>query len=344
MTSRERVQRCLSFEHPDRIPRDTWLLPIAWDEHGKDTVDAFMARWPSDFLRPALDMPQLVALIQGDAFAVGEFRDEWGCVFENAHPGVIGQVKHPQMADWAALDDLRPPLEALEIDVDDINRQCAASDKYVLSTCCPRPFERIQFLRGTENVFMDIARNSKELRQLIDKVHAFYREELLRWAQTDVDGLTIMDDWGTQEQLLISPKKWRELFKPLYAEYAQIAHDAGKTLFMHSDGHIFAIYEDLIEIGIDAVNSQLFCMDLAEIGKRFKGRITFWGEIDRQHVLPHPDPQRSRDAVHQVVEHLYDPSGGVIAQFELGCDVRLENAEVVYQTWEDVSQSHSAAR
>ena len=96
-----------------------------------------------------------------------------------------------------------------------------------------------------------------------------------------------MDDWGSQKSLLINPKQWRKIFKPLYKEYIDLAHQAGKKIFMHSDGYIFDIYGDLIELGLDAINSQLFIMDIEEIGKHFGGQITFWGEIDRQHLLPH---------------------------------------------------------
>ncbi len=71
----------------------------------------------------------------------------------------------------------------------------------------------------------------------------------------------------------------------------EIAHAAGKKLFMHSDGHILAIYPDLVEIGIDAVNSQIFCMGVEKLAP-FAGRITFWGEIDRQHLLAHATPGR----------------------------------------------------
>ena len=50
------------------------------------------------------------------------------------------------------------------------------------------------------------------------------------------------------------------------------------------------------------------------------------GEIDRQHVLPDPDPQAGRDAVRQVAAHLYDPSGGLIAQYEFGAGANTVNA------------------
>jgi len=337
VTGRERVRRCLEFDYPDRVPRDLWLLPIAEHEHGRAAIADFQRRWPIDFDRPAVPNPKLAALTEGDPYAVGRYRDEWGCVFENVQPGVIGQVKHPPLDDWSKLGTLRLPVEVLDIDRAAIDAACAASDRFVLSGCCPRPFERLQFLRGTEAVFRDLAREPPELHELLRRIHDLNCREIEVWCRTRVDGITFMDDWGSQENLLISPRQWRRLFKPLYADYVRIARAAGKKAFMHSDGHIFAIYEDLIEIGVDAINSQLFCMDLAQIAARFAGRITFWGEVDRQHVLPAPSPAAARNAVRQLVELLYRPAGGVIAQFELGAGAKLANADAAFRAWEELT-------
>ena len=51
-----------------------------------------------------------------------------------------------------------------------------------------------------------------------------------------------------------------------------ILHAHGKSVFFHSDGHIESIFPDLVEIGVDAVNSQLFCMDIEKLGERFPGQ------------------------------------------------------------------------
>jgi uroporphyrinogen decarboxylase len=338
MTSRQRVHKALEFDRPDRVPRNLWQLPIAQAKYGAATMEAFKQRWPDDFSGPGVPNKALRSLCRGDAHAIGQYVDEWGCVFENVQAGVIGEVKQPLLEDWSRLDDLRLPVEAFQIDRAAVNRACAQSDKFVQGGCCPRPFERMQFLRGSENLYMDLAEMSSEVCELLGRVHSFFRQELELWAKTDVDALVFMDDWGAQNALLIDPALWRRMFKPLYAEYAQIAHDAGKKILMHSDGHIAAIYEDLIEIGIDAINSQLFCMDIEELGRRYAGRITFWGEIDRQHVLPHGTCADASAAVKRVVENLYQPAGGVIAQFELGPGAKLENAEAIYQTWQDLTE------
>ncbi len=337
MTGRERVRRCLEFDDPDRLPRDLWSLPIAWIEHSDTAMEAFVRRWTTDFARPQIANPAFGALLDGEAYAVGTFRDEWGCEFENIQAGVIGEVKRPPLDDWSKMEDLRSPIEALEVDIDEINDQCAASDKFMMADICPRPFERMQFLRGTEDLYMDLAEGRSEVHELLRIVDEMNRRELELWAGTDVDGMMFMDDWGSQHGLLISPASWRKMFKPIYAEYVRIAHDAGKKILMHSDGHIFEIYEDLIEIGVDAINSQLFCMDIEEIGRRFAGRITFWGEIDRQHILPRGSIDECRAAVARVVENLYRPQGGMIAQFEFGPGAKIENAQAVFEAWEELT-------
>lgn len=116
-------------------------------------------------------------------------------------------------------------------------------------------------------------------------VHEYFLKQEELWLQAEVDAIHIADDWGTQQSLLISPDMWREYFKPCYREYCEMAHRHGKLVLMHSDGYILDILDDLVEIGVDAVNSQLQCMKLADL-ERFRGNIAFLGEIDRQYLLP----------------------------------------------------------
>lgn len=333
MTSRERVRKTLEFDRPDRAPRDLWMLPIVWREHPKEQVQAFLDRWPTDFAwAPGANYQAAKRLTTGDPFAAGQFTDEWGCTFTSIHPGVIGEVKNPPLADWSQLPTLRTPTELLSIDAPAANAFCRTSDRFVLATACPRPFERLQFLRGSENLYLDLADPTPEFSQLLQTLHQYYLRELEAWAATDVDALRFMDDWGSQRALLIAPALWRQIFKPLYAEYCAIAHAAGKKIFMHSDGYIADIYPDLIEIGVDALNSQLFCMDIPSLAQH-RGYITFWGEMCRQHFLPHATVQETRAAAQHALQHLWSPHGGFIAQFELGPAAKLENAHATFEEW-----------
>ncbi len=337
-TPREIVTRSLKFEHPLRIPRQLWVLPWAATRY-PEALKELNQCFSSDIVGTEYRYPPSKR-VKGDPYAVGSYTDEWGCVFENVHGGVIGEVRNPTVRDLGDRTVVKPPYEQLPVGEkerqaarDIINRSCAKTDRFVMADICPRPWERYQFLRGTENALCDVALQENGFHTLLKCIHDFYLTELEFWVTTDVDGIMFMDDWGAQAQLLISPKMWKELFKPLYRDYCDLIHSRNKFSFMHSDGYILDIYSELIEVGVDAVNSQLFVMDMEALAEIAKGKITFWGEIDRQHVLSSPDPKVGREAVRKVAKHFYDPAGGLIAQFVFGASVNPETALAVADEW-----------
>ena len=331
MNSRERVIKALRFDRPDRAPRHLWHLPgIALLR--RDELETVQKKYPDDFTGAPVRYGAS-RRASGTPNVVGKYTDAWGCVWSVAEPGVIGEVKGPPLADWSALERYTPPYELLEeADLSAVNPFCAETDKFVMESI-GNPFERMQYLRGPEALYMDLAYGADEMLKLRDMVHAFNLQSLEMLCETDVDAISFADDWGSQNSLLISPNLWRELFKPLYADYCRIAHAAGKFAFMHSDGNITAIYPDLIEVGVDALNSQLFCMDIEELGRLYKGKLTFWGEIDRQRILPFGTADEVRAAVRRVRAALGDGNGGVIAQCEWGINVPRENIEAVFEAW-----------
>ncbi len=337
-TSRELVKKTLTFQSPERLPRHLWVLPWAENTYPEE-LNALNRNFPGDFVM-CPDVYRPSPRQKGDPFTPGQYTDEWGCVFTNIHEGIIGEVRESQLKDIAEWKSVKPPYETLPEDEGDardrVNRFCAESDKFVLMPRCARPWERMQFLRGTAESMMDLVTPDEGARELLRVIHEYYMKEMQFWASTDVDALFFMDDWGSQQSLLISPKSWRELFKPLYKDYCDLAKASGKFIFMHSDGNIQQIYPDLIELGVSAVNSQLFTMDMARLEKQAKGKITFWGEIDRQHVLASRDPEVGREAVRKVARHLYDPSGGIIIQFEFGPGVNPAVARAVLEEWERI--------
>ncbi len=333
MTSRERMIAALEFSSPDRAPRDLWALPYVSLFRGEELRE-LVTRFPPDLAGTQLS-PGTANLRVNHLETVGEYVDEWGSLWDKAEPGVIGEVKRPALDDWSKLDGYQPPWETIDlIDRDHINRQCAEGDRFRMSAVTARPFERLQFIRGSENLFLDLAYDTAEVRRLLEMVHDYYRRMIRAWCETDVDAVMMMDDWGSSRSLLISPAMWRAVFKPLYAEYCRMIHDAGKYVFFHSDGHIAAIYGDLIEVGVQALNSQLFCMDIEALADQYRGQVTFWGEIDRQSILPFGTPDEVRAAVARVRAALDDGRGGVIAQCEWGSKDPAENIAAVYEAWE----------
>ena len=330
MTSRERVCATLDRRLTGRVPRQLWRLGWAQIHHAAEVAE-LDHRYPPDIVAAPMALREPLRT-EGEEQVVGRFVDEWGATFVNIQAGVIGEVQDPVVSDWGDTRAVRLPEERLSVEVDQVNAFCRETDRFVLAPLVARPFERLQFLRGSENLFVDLLDRPPGFLGFLRRMHDFYCRELELWAGTDVDGLFFMDDWGGQRSLLVSPLLWRELFKPLYHDYVAIAHAAGKRAFMHSDGHILEIYPDLVELGVDALNSQIHCMGIEALAA-FRGRITFWGEVDRQHLLARAPVREVARAVELVYGGLYD-RGGIIAQCEFGAGARPENVAAVFETWD----------
>ena len=345
MTSRERVSKALNFDRPDRTPRDLWWLP-AVEMTQKEELENILKRIPMDIDTPKYTVGQSerqkgqsTILVPGSNPPAslpkkGNYTDEWGSVWRVAEDGLMGEVKEPILDDLYKIGRFSPPWEYLETtDLSKVNRSCAEDDKFMLSGLCARPFERMQFVRGTEKLLIDLAYGTKEIFILRDMIHEYNLKHVKMWLETDVDGVVLMDDWGTQNSLLVSPNLWREFFKPLYSEYCSLIHEKGKYVFFHSDGWIEDLYDDFVELKVNAINSQLFCMNIEKLAKKYKGKITFWGEIDRQNILPFGDVHEVTEAVYRIRRALDDGTGGVIAQCEWGKNNPGENIRGVFDAW-----------
>lgn len=339
MDSYEKVMRTLNGENPSSVARQLWYLPWVLDHYPREFAQ-IRKDYPDDIIYIGASNSEISALVKGDPYAVGEFQDDWGCVFSNIHKGIIGEVKDPLVQDeeWDDADRVHIPYEWLSFDVQEANRNCNlyGKHKFKIAAPCPRPFERLQFIRGTENFYVDLMLRPEKMFAFMKRMHAFYCELLEKWAKTEVDGLMFMDDWGSQNSLLINPATWRELFKSMYKDYIDIAHAHGKKAFMHSDGYILEIYPDLIELGLDALNSQIFCMGIDKLAA-FKGKITFWGEMDRQHLLVNASPQEIKHSVKSVYDCLWS-NGRCIAQCEFGAGAKPDNVRAYFEAWEELTK------
>ncbi len=332
MTPRKLVYATLEFcNKSERAPRQMWTLPWAEWNHG-DMVARIRQDYPDDIIGAPCIL-QTPTIEEGDPYRTGVSRDAWGCIVTNIHQGVIGEVKEAlvQDEDWEDVTNVHIPREWLSFDRDAVNGFCRDTDRFVTCGCCPRPFEQLQFIRKTEELYMDLMDIPEKLRVFMGEVHTFYCELLEEWAKTEVDALTFMDDWGAQKSLLIHPNLWRELFRPMYKDYIDIAKRHGKKIFMHSDGYILDILPDLAEMGLDAINSQIFCMGVEKL-EPLAGKITFWGEMDRQHLLVEGTKEDIQKAVEKVRETLWK-DGGCIAQCEFGPGAKPENVYEVFRSW-----------
>jgi uroporphyrinogen decarboxylase len=186
ITSRERVIKALTFEELDCIP-----IENGFDQELKEL-------YPSDVSHVPYNYP--AGKSKGVVNRKGKRIDIWGCTWEAAEDGVCGEVVASPLRDgWDKLKTFQPPWEIINgADLSGVNATCGASKNFMISMwdSMPNPFERMQHLRGTQNLFMDLGYLDKEIYLLRDMVHEYFLKQLKLWVKTDVDGIHIADDWG----------------------------------------------------------------------------------------------------------------------------------------------------
>jgi len=330
VTHRERVFRAIEFKNPDRVPVQHAVLPAAYFVHGRALVD-LLREFPDDFgYNPGI--PKREHLHPG--YRAGRHADEWGCEWDNEQEGMLGIcVGHP-LADWSNWSSykLPPVYSPAPAPPGETQRENYA---FGFGT---NIFERMQWLRGYDNLMYDIALGSEEAYMLRDALVEWAVECAKHSAETDIDAMGFGDDWGTQISLIISPKSWREFYKPAYKAMFEPARARGKHVHFHTDGFTWEIMHDLMEIGVDVLNVQHTCMGVEKIGKEFGGKAAFRSDLDRQHILPHGTRQEIRDHVKEVIECLGSYGGGLIGHGEIAPDVPLENIREMLEAWREFGE------
>jgi uroporphyrinogen decarboxylase len=245
-----------------------------------------------------------------------EWIDEWGTRWGHREdsPGAH-QMDYP-IKDWSQLDDY---LAHRMPQVDAPGRfDAAAADLatykgriYCRGTLMLLLYERLNCLRGAENVLIDLYSNEKELCRLRDAVLEYDLGMIRAWGKLGVDGLFVTEDWGTQKSMIISPAMWRRIFKPYYKQLIDEAHKFGMDFILHSCGNIMAIIGDFIDVGLDVIDPiQVAAMDITEVARRFGGHISFSGAIDVKVLLEARSTGQVKDMVRRTIDVLAKPFGG----------------------------------
>ena len=149
-------------------------------------------------------------------------------------------------------------------------------------------FERAWTLRGFEEFFMDMAVDPDFAEALLDRITEIQLKLIHRYLDLGVDGGYFGDDYGAQKNLLFSPRMWRALIQPRLTRLFSPFKDRGLPIIMHSDGQIQQILPDLLEIGLTTLNPvQPEVLDHVWLREQYGGRLSFYGGISTQTVLPY---------------------------------------------------------
>jgi uroporphyrinogen decarboxylase len=175
-------------------------------------------------------------------------------------------------------------------------------------------FEAAWRLRGLQNFLFDLLERPDWAHFLLDKLTALAIRNAQSLARSGIDVLALDDDVGMPDTMIIGPDTWRTFFKDRMARIIQAAREIKPDLriLYHSDGHFEPILEELIEIGVHAINPlQPEHMDAARIRRRFGPSLALWGTVGRQTAFSFNAPGEIRGEVRQRIETL-GPDGLII--------------------------------
>jgi uroporphyrinogen decarboxylase len=114
---------------------------------------------------------------------------------------------------------------------------------------------------------------------------------------------------------MFSPDTFRRVLKPVLADITSRlrAINPDLLLFLHSDGNLYSVLPDLIEIGFQGVHPiQPECMDMAQVKREFGDRLTLIGGISVQTELPSKTPEELKAIVRERVDSLGSDGGFMV--------------------------------
>jgi len=150
-------------------------------------------------------------------------------------------------------------------------------------------WEASWYLRSMEDLMMDMMIESEEATVLLDKITEFACAKARAYATAGLDILSLGDDIGTQDSLMIDIGLWEQWLQPRLKKVIKAAKEIkpDMLIFYHSCGYILPFIDKLIETGIEILNPiQPECMEFDEVHDRFGDRVSFWGTVGTQQLLP----------------------------------------------------------
>jgi hypothetical protein len=292
MRSKDRVRKAIRMGLPDRTP---------------------ILLYNRDFDQSDLIVTDIVRNFSG----ANRDCSEWGFCWRK-RDGTMGQPMEPLIGNWSDLDALSFP-DAFDVhrfdNVSALMKQY--SEQYHVASFGLSGFTIMTILRGFSPMLEDLMLDREHASQLADIVFSFEEAIIGQLKEYSFDAVAFFDDWGMQSGIFLSPRLWRDFFKPRYKRQFDMAHSCGLDVYFHSCGNIDEIIPDLIEIGVDILNlSQPNACDIESIGSRFAGKVCFLCPISYQTISLTGDKDAIYDEAERLQKNLGCKDGGFIGYVE----------------------------
>ena len=341
MDSRTRVLDAIAHEEADRVPIDYWAVPEV-TRRLEEELDLPDEESLLRFLGADLRYVEGPAFIGQERHATGDgiVEDLWGVkrkvmVVDTEHgPYSYKHVVESPLAGARTVADIDcyagwPSPDWW--DYSEIAAQCERHEGAAVVLKGDRldrtaQLKPMMYLRGMEQIYMDLATNARLVDAMVDRITSYYleyNERVFRAVRGKADIFMMGDDFGTQHGPMMSPEMWRRFFRRGFRAHVELAHRYGFRVMHHSCGSVRYLLEEFIDAGLDilqALQPRAHDMDLETLKREYGAHITFQGSIDIQRTLPFGTPA---DVVEEVEQRMTAAKGG--GGFIIGTAHNIQN-------------------
>ena len=350
MNTKENILKVIRFEKPACIPMNLSINAACWHHYHYGDLYDIMESHPILFpnFERSDEKPEINYL--PNAIASHDYTDPWQCVWTTTDDGITGAVhKHP-LKSWDDFENYKAPDPmktdgTYPIDWDEIKAvvKKARENGGLIRGGLPHghTFLRIQDIRGYENLVFDMCDEEPRLLKLIEMVEEFNYGYISKWLSLEPDILSYPEDLGMQVGPMLSPEHLKKYIKPSYKRLMQPARDIGAIVYMHSDGDIRTLVDDLIDGGVDIINLQDLVNGIDWIGEKFSGKTCVDLDVDRQDITRFGTPDDVDALIKEEVVKIGCKEGGLMMKAGIYPGIPLENINALADAMERYSGYYS---
>jgi len=330
LTPRENLLKALRREGPEFVPVDMGLCP--------SQVEAFKERFGHEDYASYFGLPyrgdwipymptfedgrelhgrELPEEITFDGWGVGHAKGPAAAMhMTRLHCPLLGDITLDDVENYPmpGIDD--GDVEHLREAIDSAHEAGFAFKGHMAQTI----WETAWAIRGMEELMIDMMDKDERAALLLDRIAQCNLDRAVLFARVGADIIHLGDDIGTQRGPMMGVDMWREWLKPRLKRIidAARAEKPDILIFYHSCGNVSEFLEELVDVGIDILNPvQPECMDFREVYDRIGDRVSFWGTIGTQQLLPFGTPEEVKAEVNRIVNICGKRGGIVIAPTHL---------------------------
>ena len=364
---RDRVNKAISFEKPDKTPRDFAAVPEIWNKLGhyfkvedryeilkRLDVDCRIVSYDSFCQHPDYDLKHVDMNASQERSSVGGMWrmtdadgstiDIWGAkrIKVQTASGVLEQFSSHPLESAKDISDLKRydwpqadwwDFSKLRSFINNFNDDRVYSIRYRMGSF----FETAWSLYNFEKFLLDLAMNPQMPQYVMDRIAEVHLQNLqivLEEAGDLIDIIYFYDDIASQNSLLISPVMYDQFVKPYHMKVIELAARFEKPAMMHCCGAVYPMIETFIEMGLRILNPiQPSAKDMnpEKLSEEFADRIVFHGGIDVQQFLPKASPEEVKEKVEYTCEILGKNGGYIMSgSHHIQADTSLENVLAMY--------------